>query len=167
VGKGNKEISQVIPKKVLDVLDRCNTENPDPKDIKKLKQYLNTYPDLWKQNGDTWFYSSYVLLNSIPDQTGIRESFKKAMEVTRDEMGYQQANQFERLLIEHLVLCWFQLQFASLKLDSATTSDAINFHCKRLSAAQRRYLRAAETLARIRRMSLPSVTFKVNAGCPN
>ena len=63
----------------------------------------------------------------------------------------------ERLVIDHIALCWLRLQMVE-QLHVAKTSHDFwpswgDFWDRRLSATQRRFLRAVETLARLRKLT--------------
>ena len=81
-------------------------------------------------------------------------------------MGWEVAPPLERLLIEHVALCWLRVQcveqrYAQIMAKSITLEQG-RYWESRLSASQRRYLRATETLARVRKLRLPPV--QVNIG---
>lgn len=160
------EVHQPIPREVEEVLDRCNTENPDPKDVKALRHYLRITPGLWRRYGDMIGITMEAVWSALPKHPTVVESFKQARLELRKELGFEQADTFERLLIEHVIVCWFQMQFTSAVYSThyteSTSMDLKHYCCRMLSAAQRRYLRACETLVRIRRMSLPQL--QVNVG---
>lgn len=68
------------------------------------------------------------------------------------------ANALERSLIQHVVLCWLRLHDCELRyhtmMGSEPTIAQANYWEKKLSANQARYLRAVETLARVRKLEL-------------
>jgi hypothetical protein len=72
----------------------------------------------------------------------------------------------ERLLIEQVVLCWLHFNLLDLEytnIMSASISASTADHSeRRLSAAQRRYLRACEALARIRKLARTTPALQVN-----
>lgn len=94
----------------------------------------------------------------------------------RNDLGWQEAPAIEQLLIEHVTLCWvrlhaaeqlmtaLQMEFENVKPESGRYIEA------RLSTAQGLYLRAVETLARVRRLAVPvlvqnnAVNQQVNIG---
>jgi hypothetical protein len=70
-------------------------------------------------------------------------------------------------LLDYLLLCWLRLQHIELAytqaMDSAITCERGAHWERRLTAAQGRYLRACESLARVRRLSRPA-PLQVNIG---
>jgi hypothetical protein len=85
----------------------------------------------------------------------------------RDELGFKTAPALERMLIEHIVLCWLrlalnELQFSAVMQHGGTLAQ-IEHHQRRLGAAQKRFTRASESLARLRKLARPSVQINVAA----
>jgi hypothetical protein len=80
------------------------------------------------------------------------------MLAVREELGYCEAPPFERALIDHAALCWLRLQIVeqwySERALQGTHSIEVGWYFeKRLAATQKRYLRAIETLAKVRRLT--------------
>jgi hypothetical protein len=74
----------------------------------------------------------------------------------------------EYLLIQQVALCWLKLAYTEWQhkhylTNGNTTIVQANFWEHRLSSAQRRFLRAVETLARVRRLQLPAVQVNIGA----
>jgi len=65
------------------------------------------------------------------------------------------ASPLEKLLVERVVLCWLRLQFAeqyaTLTMLSGLTFVEIEYIDKQLERAQRWYLNALQSLARVRK----------------
>lgn len=74
------------------------------------------------------------------------------------ELGYDDAPEVERLLIQHLIVCWMRMQEVEWhyqnRMDGHYSASERDYWERRLSATQRRYLRTVETLARIRKLNL-------------
>lgn len=83
----------------------------------------------------------------------------------RRELGFDEATPFEKALISHVALCWLRLRqterYYTTGYNATFTTATGLFYEQRLSAAQRRYLRALTTLARIRKMQLPVLQVNV------
>jgi hypothetical protein len=86
----------------------------------------------------------------------------------REDMGHESAPEVERALIEHISICWLRLALAEISLTTATeqAEDAatVERYDRRLSAAQKRFTRAVETLAKVRRLASRAPLFQVNIG---
>jgi hypothetical protein len=106
------------------------------------------------------------LIGNMPATPGIVESVKAGRLALLKELGFDTAGALERALIDHVVLCWLRLQLTEQQYTGNTRAGGTlqqgEFWERRLSAVQRRYLRACETLTRIRRLALP--VMQVNVG---
>ena len=73
----------------------------------------------------------------------------------------------EKLLINNIVVSWLRLQWAEYRLILHMGQDekgmpVVEFWEKRLNVAQHRFLRACETLEKIRKLSAKNPTLQVN-----
>lgn len=85
----------------------------------------------------------------------------------RDELGFKSAPIIEKMMIEHIILCWLRLALAELQFSAVMAHGAplaqIEHHQRRVGAAQRRFTRASESLARMRKLARPSFQINVAA----
>jgi hypothetical protein len=84
----------------------------------------------------------------------------------KERLGYNSSCQAEKLIIDQVLLCWAGVNFAEnmamIFLNKEGTSvSTFNFYQDNLSRYQNRYLRAIETLARVRKLS-KGIAFQVN-----
>src|ERR1043165_9315304 len=105
----------------------------------------------------------------LMQRQGIRESWKYRLQALKKDLGYEGAPMLEQLLIQHAALCWLMLNLVELSY-SGTMKQSITLTLgqyweKRLSAAQGRFTRACETLARVRKLSrnTPALQFNIAA----
>ena len=133
--------------------------NPKPEDVKALRGYLAKYPETLQAFGDLSVQVERRMLETA-------FSNNKAGDIATDEymhnmrkgLGYDTASPVERPLIQHVVLCWLRLQltenrYEARQQESLSLAQGLYWE-KKLSANQRRYLRAIETLARIRKLNI-------------
>ena len=98
---------------------------------------------------------------------GMRECWRQRLQAMRGDLGYAEASALERLLIQQVTLCWLNLNLAEYRFTNVTKQSislAVGIYWeKRLTAAQRRFTRACETLARVRKLSrnTPALQFKL------
>lgn len=108
-------------------------------------------------------------LESVKSTTGpaIPLIWEEQADEMRDKLGYTTASPLEGMMIEHIVLCWLRLAVAELQFSAVIshggTLDQIEHHQRRVGAAQKRFTRASESLARVRKLSRPSVQINVAA----
>lgn len=141
-----------------------NSKRPTKKQRAEFMRALTAWPKLAKHLGDA---NAAVTVRLIESTYGADSSGAIAAGVNMDnlraEMGYDGASVVEKMLIDHILIAWLRLQHAEWRNLNATLGEHTltvgEYWDKRLSAAQGRYLRAVETLARVRRLN---VTLQVN-----
>lgn len=150
--------NQEVANEFITVLKATDKEKPKPADLERLKQYLTDYPELAAYTGDFAAQAMFqVLRNAMPQQRGSRICADSFIEQMRDDLGYEKSSAVERSLIEHVCLCWLRLYATELRYELLMNGGDMSlaqgeYMEKKLSAHQRRYLRAIETLARVRRL---------------
>lgn len=161
-----------VGRRLQELLDATERPGADAKDVAALAQLLKDTPGLWKAVSLAHNAALIAIeTESVGRDGSRRDGPRVAMEANyqgvRRELGSNDAGPMERLLIDHVTLCWFRLQTLEQRY-SRTMSGSITLTLgqyweKRLSAAQRRYLRALTTLARIRKMGLPAMQVNIAA----
>ena len=157
----NKEYTDLI-----ELFKRVDKKNAPKADIEKLEDYLRKYPKLAYVGGDlVHSVQKNILEDAFSTGPAVMVSVEAYCNLQRDELGYKTATPIERLLIENVVLCWLRLHLCELRYQSAmekniSLTQAMYWE-KKLSAHQKRYLRAIETLARIRKLNL---NIQINIG---
>ncbi len=163
------ELAQTDEQKELAaLLKRVNTDKPKPEDVKAFRELLSKDDSLWRMAGDMGITALEKLIGSIKGTALVKESVCRGVDKLRDDLGYQTASGIERTLIDQVVLCQLHLNLVDMQYTEATSGDIYrelrDSWEHRLSATQRRYLRAVETLARVRRLlRLPTVQVNIGA----
>jgi hypothetical protein len=151
------------------LLDKTNKEHPNPKDVKALSDLLgdNRKLELWRDVVSAGYLAEVMVIENANATAGLKECWKQRLQVLKKDLGYNDAPMLEQLLIQQAALCWLKLNLVELSY-SGTMAQSITLTLgmyweKRLSAAQKRFTRACETLARIRRLSrnAPSLQFNI------
>lgn len=150
-----------IREEFRDLLTKANKENPRPSDVKALSDllYKNKGLELWKAAMGMGATAEHTALNNLVGNRnqGIRQCWELRLQSMRADLGFDGASALERLLIQQVTLCWLNLNMvecrhSNVMHQSITLTVGIYWE-KRLSAAQRRFTRACESLARVRRLS--------------
>ncbi len=127
---------------------------------------LHDHPALWRTYGDLASAAAQTVIDRLSPLPHLSESLKCGWKAMKDELGYLAAPPLERLLIEQVVLCWLHFYLVDLEYTAATAQsiplDTADFWERRLSAAQSRYLRACQSLARIRKLARATPALQVN-----
>jgi hypothetical protein len=147
------------------LFDRTNKENPSKEDVKALRSALARSPDAWRKAGDLAVQNELTMLSEIQATKGAREMIKAALNAMRRDLGYAKAPMLEQMLIEAVLLAWLRLNLWEYELTGlhaeGMSFEKAAFWEKRISAAQRRYLRACETLARVRKITRSTLQINI------
>ncbi len=155
------QVVEVRPenRETFELLKRVNCENPKPEDVKALQTWLDSHPDTWRAMGDLTAHALKSIVDAAAGKTAlVRECVMRDAEARRQALGYDDASPLERLLIDVVVLTglrWADIErrYSSVhgQGEGMTLAQA-DWWERRLSAAEGRYLRACESLARVRRL---------------
>ena len=125
--------------------------------------------ELWRDVLSAGHLAEIMLIQNAHATAGLKECWKHRLQVLKKDLGYDGAPMLEQLLIQQTALCWLKLNLVELGY-SNTMKQSITLTLgvyweKRLSAAQRRFTRACETLARVRKLSrnTPALQFNIAA----
>lgn len=128
--------------------------NPREADVRALRDLLANNPDLWRETGDLAHFSVRAVLGRLP--VGLRVSMEFGTEQIKKQYGYADAPSMEKLLIDHVLISWLQLQKTTMNYEASMIGDvplavaALWEH--RLDSATRRYLLSMATLAKVRKL---------------
>lgn len=144
-------------------------DNPKPKsaDLKRFREMLREHPQLWRVISDLGWHAEQRLIDNLNMPKSAREALRVGLEALKRDLGTETAAPLERLLIDQIALSWLQLRVVEIK-HGLNTSRPIGIPQadqwdRTLAAAQRRHLRAIESLARVRRLLGPAAV-QVNIG---
>jgi hypothetical protein len=137
--------------------------------VKALSDLLNSNKglELWRDVLSAAQFAERAVLENSHAVPGVKECWKHRLSSLRKELGYSDAPVLEQLLIQDAALCWLKLSLVELSYSSvmkqSITLTLGMYWEKRLTAAQRRFTRACETLARVRRLSrnTPALQFNI------
>lgn len=132
-----------------------------------LADLFNSDPTVWRAAGDMVEQAARMLIGKIASTHAIKASMTRGWEQLPLDLARPSDGELERLLVQQVVVAWLHLGYIEYQYSAMTTLEGVTIRRaeyweRRLSAAQRRYLRATETLARVRRLQLPAV--QVNIG---
>jgi len=153
------------PMDIAALLERINGKNPTKADIDALRQALNDQDGA--AAGLTVLYGSAVtnrVIEQYTDDVAPRLVAQADARRIAKEYGRDTAPPFERPLIDHIVTCWVRLQLVERDMSNAVkgthSRDSALYWDRRLTEAQRRYLRAVNLLAKVRHVA-PAVQVNV------
>ena len=166
-----KPVEVVLPpeaKKFAALVRKTQKHKPRQKDVEALGRHLESHPELWRIAGDVAQHALVKLVDVVSgDQEALRASLQAGQSAMRKELGFPQASALERLLIDRVILCWLRLHHVDFRytvaLGNSIPLAQANYWESRLSAAQHRFLQACQSLARIRKLNLPTVQVNIGA----
>jgi len=164
-----KHLKQFDAEKIhefLDVVGRAYKKKPAKKDLDELREWINKHPELWRVVFDTaWLLEDNFINNMVEGKASII-AIKKNMEEIRKGFDYCGSTILEQMLIDNIIISWLGVQYANTQLITRMGRDEriviLEFWERRVSAAQRRYLRACESLTRIRRLMSLDPRIQIN-----
>jgi len=142
---------------------------PTPEEQHELQQILARSPGLWRKICDLSAIAADGVISSI---SGIRplaaEALKRGRLELQQDLGYDAAPPLEKLLIESVVLNWLRYTDAECRHAAVLRQEHLSpaqahWSEQSVAAAQHRYLRACEALARIRHLVRP-LAVQLNIG---
>jgi hypothetical protein len=151
------------------IIRKVDRDNPKPEDVNELRALLRRSETHWQVAGDLMERARRNAIDAMnwgKSKTVVRESMEEGMNRIRDQLGFAKAPMLERLLIEQVVTAWVRLSLCEIKYSHNMSGSSVgipeaDYWDRALSAAQRRYLRAIESLARVRRLKLPALQVNV------
>jgi hypothetical protein len=155
-----------------EALSAANRQSPLPGAVQRFKEVL----DVCRAEGVTPWRDMKTPLRAALEivlmkeaepmvRGGITAVWGEQARDLRDSLGYEQAPALERMLIEHASLCWLRLAVMEVRYSAVVAANntltQVEHTERRLTEAQKRFNRACESLARVRKLSRPSVQINV------
>ena len=151
---------RVADKRAEAIINRVNAENPSRKDREAFQALVAEKPQAWAEMGAVCLNARDLYLSTMRPIEA--EAIKLRLAEIEKELALPGDGPMEKLLIGHIVLCHLRLQMIERAYtDAMNQSHSLTLGIyweKRLSAAQKRFIRATENLARVRKLMRRAVT---------
>jgi hypothetical protein len=120
-----------------------------------MRQFLDTHPYLTeKAEVMTNAAEKAVIEKVIGTSPGTVELIRSELKGIRDRLGYEDSPQVEQLIIAEIVVAWLWVQWLDVQLTKdGGTIGLIEYWQRRVVSAHKRFLRACESLARVRKLT--------------
>jgi len=118
-----------------------------------LKRFIDANPELCKSAEGLAMQLQGGLLLCGFIESGQTDTIAKECDLMREELGYSAAPAIERPLIDYVVVCWLRLMIWERKSTWAKTWAEEKLLSNRVDKLGRRYTRAIESLARVRKLT--------------
>ena len=162
-----RNIKKAKAYELVDLLTRVYKPLPKPIDIENIRKWMDEYPEIWRVVFDISNVIETNLIDEVRPEQAVQWAIRKNAEELRAGLGFEGATLMEQLLINNIVVSWLRVQWTEYRLilymgqDEKWMSE-IEFWEKRLNVAQQRFLRASETLEKIRKLSAKNPILQVN-----
>lgn len=146
---------------------QVDKKKPAAGDVSALRNFLEAHPGVWRITGDLAEQANLIMIEDMQAPTAMKEALKVGLSAMAAELTQPGDGELEKLIIRQIVGCWLRLSYVEYVYNRNTVAG-VNIRQgdhweRRLSSAQRRYLRAVESLARVRRLRLPAVQVNIGA----
>ncbi|MCK4393017.1 hypothetical protein KAX17_08940 [Candidatus Bipolaricaulota bacterium] len=161
------KVNDKIIRAFEDLLDKTDKKRPKKEDVKALRKMLSETLGLWRIAGDLAWQARRATISKIQASEAMRSSIRFGLDAIKDDLGYQNAPELEKLLIEQVVMSWLRMNLTEYNYTNIMMGESISlpwadYWERRLGAAQWRYLRACETLVRVRKLIRRTPALQVN-----
>ncbi len=148
------------------LLKAVDKKKPDKKAVAQFRAMLQ-YPGMWRVAGDTVVYTANKIIEQASgEKQSVTISMNAGLADLHQQLGYDTAPPLQRILIEQVALAWLrhnwvEYQFQSFQPQSMPIARALYWE-RKLSASQRRFLRACEALARVQKLAERTPALQIN-----
>lgn len=168
-----KEDREALRERFIKQLNAANSHKAKPAAVKAFKDTLREAERAglipWDRIRDPLTAARGFVIDNATGMLGpaVPEVWRAQCDKMRDELGYADAPALERVLIEAAVICWLRLSLMEMRYSAVLAASNTLAHVehteRRLTQAQKRFNRACEALARVRKLSKPKVQINVAA----
>jgi hypothetical protein len=139
------------------LVKRIDKDNPKSEDLEALSKEMDEMPELFFDIGNAQKNVFERVLESGVTTRFARECALRYIEEMKTQMGYQTSTFVEKMLIDEIVMRYIRLQMAEASyqshvIDKSHSLEIGTYHEKIVEQAQKRYIRAIETLVKVRKM---------------
>jgi len=153
--------------RMVSVIKSADLEKPPAEARAELAALLRDDPAVWRAAGDMVEQAARSLIATVGRQSyAVRQSMTAGWEQLPRDLARPGYGELERLLVQQVAISWLYLSFVEYNYSAVLTDTTLtitrgDYWERRMGAAQQRYLRAVENLARVRRLQLPAVQVNI------
>jgi hypothetical protein len=124
-----------------------------------LRHHLDSHPEVWRHCGDLALLARELWLDLFAGtDLLVAESARRKLDEMRAELAGPNPTPLEALLVDRVLVCWLQAQYADASYAQTRGRDAtpatMRELMKRQESAQKRYLASLKQLAVVRKLVL-------------
>jgi hypothetical protein len=147
------------------LVEKANRGKDNGPEVKELRTFLNEHEELATRPKFVAYSLQRAIMLKVTPGAGDFELFQREYEARRDDLGWKDASPLERLMIERVTLCWVRLlwceNYNAAYMKGGVVMREAEFADKQLARAHSRYVKALESLARLRQVQV--ITQAANA----
>jgi hypothetical protein len=155
-----KPHSQLQPNDAAQQLSRlvvmANKGKENGPEVKELREFLDEHEEFSRCHTIIADSLKHGVMLKITAEPGHFELFEREYNLRRDDLGWQDASPLERLMIERVMLLWVRLlwceNYNAAYMKGGVVMRESEFADKQLAHAHSRYVKAVESLAKLRQI---------------
>ena len=152
--------------KFIGLMNKIDTNNPNENDVEKAEEMIWKNPRLYRISRGLAGGNLKQLLDKLSSKRKQQLLLEAEALSIKKDLGYSSSNTLEKLIIDQILYCWAGINYVELRVLATLTQSGLSFHTleywqENLTRYQNRYLRAIETLARVRKLN-KSISLQVN-----
>lgn len=136
-----------------------------PEHVDRTRHYLARFPDLAQQLGDISGFSLQSIAAYAAGDLITRESIQASAQEFKRQLARPGDTPLEKFAVDqcvhaHILHYTIELRYINAHSQIATTQRSLYWE-QRLTNSQKRYLRALDNLARLRRFAIPPIQINI------
>jgi len=146
------------PNEFRQLLAAVDKAKPTPADRAALQLCLRANPGLAGHFGNLALTMQTRILGKLCGRESQAELVNAHCDQLRDSLAYDESSGLERMVINNIILAWVRWQdcewWYQNHMETQHTLPSGDYWERKLTLAQHRYLKAIETLARVRKLNI-------------
>ncbi len=149
------------------LLKLAEQQTPRAEDCNRLRRQIAATPESWPLAADAPRTIQQAIVEKLYSHGVMRAAMLAKLDILKTQMDYDRAPALVQMHIEHVLTAWLRLQHAEMQFSHSLSGEsfatqAAQFWQDFLEAAQARFLRASESLAKLRRLARNTPAMQIN-----
>jgi hypothetical protein len=149
------------------LIDKANRGKANGPEVEELRKFIDEHPDMANKHCVVAYSVRMGLMRKVVKELGNFELFEREYELRREQLGWKEASPLERLMIERIMLCWVRLlwveHYNGSFMQPSVPMRESEYADKMFTRAYNRYVKAIETLAKLRQAKAITKAAKAQA----
>ena len=147
----------------LYLVKKANKGKSQTEDVRELKVFIDEHPDLITDSIGLARMAMQDLISGLFKTETERTLIEAELGRMKTEFGYNQASVIERMLFDTVLISWVRVQYLegdyNRMFKEGMWDAQARFYTQLLNAAHQRFMRAVDTLGRLKKFH---INFQVN-----